>query len=210
MLNKNKIRICICCSTPIYKQNKYNYCQSCYFKSEENKEVHKQIVQNRPNYEGQNNPHYKGGKIKKSCFCGIEFEVFPARKDTAKYCSRTCKKKYSISKIRTYNYKDIKLRSSWELAFAQYLDSKGYTWKHEPETFQTLHGFYTPDFWVEELGSYVEVKGYFRKDAKQKFDDFSKTHPIILADKEYLLNLGFIKIKSGVKKGQLCPPAAQS
>ncbi len=204
---EDKIRKCKSCHAQIGWHNKYDYCWPCYCKSPERKDVANKTVKKRPNYDGENNPHYRGGLIKLICPCSVIFEVYPARKNTAKYCSTKCKKRHSISKTKIFEYKGIKLRSSWELAFAQYLDSKNYNWKHEPETFQTSHGFYTPDFWVEELKSYVEVKGYFRKDAKDKFDEFSKTHPIILADKEYLLSLGFIRIKSGPQKGQLCQPA---
>ena len=133
-------------------------------------------------------------------------EVYPARKNTAKYCSRKCKHKYSVSKTYIYEYKGLKLRCSYELAFAQYLDAKGYTWTHETEAFETSHEFYTPDFWVNELNSYVEVKGYFRKDAKLKFDEFRRAMRGFRLDKPYLLSLGFTMVKSGPQKGQLlCP-----
>lgn len=210
MSAKKTLRFCKYCNISIGRSNKYDYCRVCYNKSPEMKAVSVKIVNNRRNFSGENNPHYRGGLIQKKCPCGINFDVFPARTDTAKYCSRECKKKYSISISKIYEYRGHKMRSSWELAFAQYLDNMGYIWQHEPETFHTSYGFYTPDFWVEDLNSYVEVKGFFRKDAKHKFDEFSQKHPIILADKEYLLSLGFIRIKSGPRKNQLCPPILQS
>jgi hypothetical protein len=209
MSAKKPIRYCKTCNIPIRKCNKYDYCRACYNNSPEIKEVCEKIFKNRPDYNGENNPHYRGGKIDKVCPCGVVFEVFPARKDTAKYCSRECKKKYSVSLSKIYEYKGLRLRSSWELAFAQYLDSKNYNWKYEPETFETSCGFYTPDFWVDEFSSYFEVKGFFRKDAEQKFNEFKENHPIVLANKEYLLSLGFVRIKSGPRKNQLCPPVQQ-
>jgi len=36
---------------------------------------------------------------------------------------------------------------------------------------------YTPDFWVKDLNLYVEVKGYWRDDAKAKFNAFQKQYP---------------------------------
>jgi len=40
---------------------------------------------------GEDNPHWKGGNVKKTCpVCGKEFEVFPAEKDKRKCCSVLC------------------------------------------------------------------------------------------------------------------------
>ena len=36
---------------------------------------------------------------------------------------------------------------------------------------------YLPDFYVPSLGVYVEVKGWWRDDARQKFDAFMKLYP---------------------------------
>ena len=38
---------------------------------------------------------------------------------------------------------------------------------------------YLPDFYVPSLGVYVEVKGWWRDDARQKFDAFVKLYPDI-------------------------------
>ena len=210
---KNPPRYCKECNVIISKRNKYDYCRSCYNNSPEIKKVSEKIVNNRPSYDGESNPNYRG---KKEFVCPCEKHFFrrvsPSQEGTRfhTYCSTKCKKKYSISKIKMFEYKELKLRSSWELAFAQYLDSMNYTWDYEPESFDTSHGFYTPDFWVKELNSYIEVKGYFRdQNAKDKFEEFSKTHSAILADLNYFKSLGYVKITSGPRKGQLCPPAAQ-
>jgi len=41
------------------------------------------------------------------------------------------------------------MRSSWEVAFAHYLDAAGLRWTYEPETFKLADGRrYTPDFYV--------------------------------------------------------------
>jgi hypothetical protein len=187
------------------KNKKYPYCHDCYQKSPERTATAKKIAKVRVDFSGENNPHYRGGKIKLTCPCGDDFDVYPARKDTAKYCSRKCKKKYSVSISKHEEYKGIKFRSSWEVSLAQYFDSLNYDWKYEPEAFETSVGFYTPDFWVEELQCYFEVKGFFRdENSKTKFKEFSETHKTVLADLKYLKSLGFSRIKSGPKKGQLC------
>lgn len=191
---------------PDFERSKHLYCFDCFSKSPEKSASMTMNAKNRRSYAGEENPNFKGF-VKKMCVCGNNFEVTPARKNTAKYCSLECKNKYSVSISKCVEYKGIKMRSSWEISYAQYLDIKGYIWKYEPESFKMLHGFYTPDFWVEELNSYVEVKGYFRDQiSRDKFEEFSKSYPVILADKEYLLSLGFIRIKSGPQKNQLLWP----
>ena len=195
-------------TTKEFEKRKYLYCVDCYLKSPEKIEDAKAAVKNRASYNGENNPNYRGQEDF-VCPCGDIFtrRVSPSQKGTRfhTYCSTKCKKKYSISKAKYFDYKGYKFRSSWELTFAEYLDSKNYTWKYEPESFETPYGFYTPDFWVEELRSYVEVKGYFRdQQARDKFEYFSKTHKVILVDESYFKSIGFQRIKSGPKKGQLC------
>ena len=72
-----------------------------------------------------------------------------------------CKKYKHISPIAGEVYLD----GTWELAVAKWLDEKEYNWKRNTTRFRYTNlketiSFYVPDFWVEELKSYVEVKGY--------------------------------------------------
>lgn len=187
--------------------NTYGMCDYCYQNSDERRTVSKKIVKNRPSYDGENNPNFRG-KTRFACACGEDFyrRMSPSQEGRGfhKYCSTKCKKKYSISISKCENYKGIKFRSSWEITLAQYFDSMNYDWKYEPEAFETSVGFYTPDFWVEELQCYFEVKGYFRdENSKTKFLEFSEKYLIVLANLEYLKSLDFSKIKSGPKKGGL-------
>lgn len=196
------------------KDKKSQLCIECFLVSKMKVEAGIQARKTKPTLKGIDNPNYKG-KQEFVCLCGNHFfrRVSPSQENTKyhTYCSTKCKKKYSVSKAKYFEYKEHVFRSSWELAFAQYLDNEKYVSKYEPESFETSYGFYTPDFWVEDFNSYVEIKGFFRdKEAKGKFEEFSKSHSIVLADMEYLLSLGFVKIKSGLKKGQLCPPTVQS
>lgn len=150
---------------------------------------------------GSSNPNYKG-LVTILCPCGKGFVVEQHRRNTAKYCSIDCKHKYSVSKVKCYEYKGLKLRSSWELQFAKYLDECGYTWKYEPESFKTPYGYYTPDFWIEDWQSFVEVKGYFRDlESKLKYEYFSKHYVCVLADLDFLKMLGFTYVKHGNHKG---------
>jgi hypothetical protein len=104
-----------------------------------------------------------------------------------------------------YTKKDgskVWMRSSWEIKFATLLDQKGKRWEYEPSCFpvtfvsvrkegETLNGTYTPDFFVE--GEWFEVKGFWRDDAKPKFEAFKAQYPdekITLLMKPELLALG--------------------
>ncbi len=79
----------------------------------------------------------------------------------------------------------IWVRSSYEAAVVRYLDDKGFDWKFEPQAFSITYeregelvcGTYRPDFYVEELGKYLEVKGYWRDDARAKFEAFKRGYP---------------------------------
>ena len=66
-------------------------------------------------------------------------------------------------KRRNLIYKGIMFRSSWELKFAQNLDSLGTSWEYEPFTLKLIGGSgYTPDFVVNN--SIYEIKGYYWND----------------------------------------------
>jgi hypothetical protein len=74
----------------------------------------------------------------------------------------------------------FRLRSSYEIAFVeQHLDRCGLTWDYEPQTFDLGDISYTPDFWVEELQTFVEAKGYMRPKARAKMELFRKLNPTV-------------------------------
>ena len=93
-------------------------------------------------------------------------------------------------------YKNIWLRSSYEVAYAKYLDKNGIQWEYEPTSFDLGDCTYAPDFYLPALDLYIEVKGYWRSDAKIKFNRFLKKYPsknIIVLDREALIEKGVIK-----------------
>ena len=92
------------------------------------------------------------------------------------------------------------MKSSWEVATAKYLDMFTMIWTYEPTSFPTPYGYYTPDFYLPELDLYIEVKGQWRDDAKQKFDFFSKNENILLFDQKWLVKQGFRLQKDGTMK----------
>lgn len=116
-----------------------------------------------------------------------------------------------ITKKGWYESRDRRyyLKSSWELSYAQYLDSllesgKIEEWEYEPDTFwfeAIKRGVrsYTPDFKVEYAdGSieYHEVKGYLDSKSKTKLKRMRIYHPeikMILVDRAYMVDLGLVK-----------------
>lgn len=77
-------------------------------------------------------------------------------------------------------YKGIKFRSSWEVAYAKYLTKKNIKWQYESKTFDLGNTTYTPDFYLPESDTYVEIKGWWRDDAKKKFKMFKKIYKIFI------------------------------
>lgn len=88
----------------------------------------------------------------------------------------------------------IMMKSSWEVKYAQYLDSTGIEWAYEPE-FKLSNGYsYLPDFQLS-TGDIIEVKGYMRQDAQKKWDLFCSDYPTLnksLIRKDDLKKLGII------------------
>jgi hypothetical protein len=80
-------------------------------------------------------------------------------------------------------------RSSWEYLTAVYLDANNYEWEYEFEAFPITYvhqdklkeGTFRPDFKVYINGQEEiwEIKGYWRDDARQKFNAFIEQYPNI-------------------------------
>lgn len=93
------------------------------------------------------------------------------------------------------------LRSSWESKYAEYLDLNKIEYKVEPKAFEIEYdylgdkkeGTYRPDFYLVEDDAYIEIKGWWRDDAKYKFEAFIKRYPtirLILIEKNNLKEMG--------------------
>lgn len=93
------------------------------------------------------------------------------------------------------------LRSTWELEYAKYLDRNKTNYQVENRAFGIDYvyqgvkkqGTYRPDFYLEDLDIYIEVKGWWRDDAEAKFQAFKQQHPEIVIqvlNKNKLIDLG--------------------
>lgn len=71
-----------------------------------------------------------------------------------------------VGRVKNIEYKGVKLKGSWEVLVAQWLDSNNIKWEHETKSFEyEWNGVrkYYPDFYLPELDLYIEVKGYERE-----------------------------------------------
>jgi len=96
-------------------------------------------------------------------------------------------------------YNDKTFRSSWEAKVAKFLDSNNIDWAYEEKEFILSETeSYRPDFFIYKNDSFIkliEVKGYFRKENKIKFEKFKEKYPSIIVelwDKKVLKNKNII------------------
>lgn len=213
-VNMRKTDICNCGNKKDIRAKK---CKSCYLKWIS-------ISENNPLYnkKPEENPNYKDGRSLKEYYC-IECEN-KIHKNTFLYSTKQCfscamkarkgKSNPNASKKgvlnnrygklpahgKKYWYKDICFRSSWEGKYAEYLDLNNITWLYEKIIFKIImnsgiDGTYTPDFYLPDTDEYIEIKGYWRGNTKEKFDCFKKQYndkKITLLQKEELKNLQLI------------------
>lgn len=101
----------------------------------------------------------------------------------------------SFSKSRTHEYRGVKLHGLWEVKFAMNLDDKNIEWRRPtekfPYEFEGKKRNYTPDFWVPEMDSYIEIKGYATPKDETKWKQFPMK--LIILKGEDLIQLGILE-----------------
>lgn len=108
-----------------------------------------------------------------------------------------------VSHSKYIKYKDIWMHSTWEVIYAKYLDKNNIKWQYESKAFDLGDTTYTPDFYLPEKDLYIEVKGYWRVDAKNKFKLFQKLYSnitILIIDQNIIEK---IKQDKAFKNGEL-------
>lgn len=87
----------------------------------------------------------------------------------------------------------IWLRSSYEIAYAKWLDDNDILWLYEHKHYKLSDGSsYFPDFYLVYEDKYVEIKGYMYPKAKHKIEMFIKEYHInlVVLYLENLKNIG--------------------
>lgn len=79
-------------------------------------------------------------------------------------------------------YNGIRMDSSWEIKVAAFLDQKNIKWTYGEVTYiLSDNRSYRPDF-ILECGKVIEVKGYWRKANKEKFEMWRNKYPDITCE----------------------------
>jgi len=119
-----------------------------------------------------------------------------------KYCSRTCairdiggrptspRAARAKAGIRGDVSPTIYFFSRWEANYARLLNHLGVKWIHQPQTFQLRTQKYTPDFYLPESDTYVEVKNYLSDYSKNRDRQFREAYPnlklVLILKEDYL------------------------
>lgn len=85
---------------------------------------------------------------------------------------------YSVNnisgRVKFIKYKDTFVHGKWELQVAKWLDKLNIKWTNKIEGIKYLYNdhehLYFPDFYIEDLKMYIEVKGYETERDKIKWD----------------------------------------
>lgn len=97
--------------------------------------------------------------------------------------------------VKWFEVGGIKVQGSWEKNVCEKLVDLGYTLKRHPIQFAKIRR-YTPDVFIEELGIYIEVKGWLKDRDVKKYLEFFSEHPSI--DIRILRGKDYIKFIGGV------------
>jgi hypothetical protein len=105
-------------------------------------------------------------------------------------CGR-CKKIDYYSDIAGH----VKLDGTWELAVARYFDNNKIKWTRNKKRFEYINlknkiSTYCPDFYIEEWGTYLEIKGYETNLDRCKWEQFKD--PLIIWKKNDLMKFNII------------------
>ena len=186
------------CKSCSRKGNKH-WCFGKFF----SKKHKKNISLNHANVKEKKNGNYKHGQTLKQHYCKqcqriICYNTYKSGSGLCNYCARKGKKCYWYGKVphgKWGIYKGINMRSSWEVKFAQFLDLSGIKYQYEPKAFDLGNTTYRPDFYIPQWDLYIEIKGYWRIDAKIKFKLFKKQYSKInikIFNKEKLQIIGVL------------------
>jgi len=128
--------------------------------------------------------------VDKSCknsACTNIFKSEPWKKQ--KYCSNKCAMKViggkstspKASRGKAGIRKDISttayFHSRWEANIARLFNYLNIKWEYEPKMFDIGEQMYTPDFYLPETDTYIEVKNFWNDFSKERDTKFRKTYP---------------------------------
>lgn len=100
----------------------------------------------------------------------------------------------SLARNMHIDYNGIDLHGTWELKYAQYLDSNNIRWIRNKDSFKYIfenkERCYTPDFYLIDTNEYIEIKGYKTLKDDAKWNYFPQHQKLIVLMKDELKSLG--------------------
>lgn len=110
-----------------------------------------------------------------------ELAMKAARKNNNSYIVRHWKTKEELVCVGSYERKVV-----------EFLNKKRIEFLWQPKFFHLSCGKYRPDIYLIQKDVYVEIKGYFRKDAKKKWEEFSRLYRSELWNKPKLEEMNIL------------------
>jgi len=111
---------------------------------------------------------------------GVEYPQ--QNKEVALRAAKSMNNSYTLSHWKTGE--ELVCIGSYEVRVVEYFNEKRINFRWQPEVFKTAiktptdrFSTYTPDCYLPDQDLWIEIKGYFRKDAKEKWDWFHKEYP---------------------------------
>lgn len=116
------------------------------------------------------------------------------------WCPECAQRKRSKSANNSYilhhwkTGEELVCQASWEKKVVEYLNKNKINFRWQPRSFNMPDGKkYYPDMYLHSTKKWVEIKGYFRKDAKEKWDWFKTIKPNSeLWNKQKLQSMGIL------------------
>jgi len=99
---------------------------------------------------------------------------------------------WKIGGYLKHKYKDIKMRSSWEVKTAKWLDENNIEWEYESKKciFNRRQGNrYIIDFYLPKLNKYIEVKGWWDDYSIEKYNEAAEQLDMCIIDKRNIDNI---------------------
>lgn len=98
----------------------------------------------------------------------------------------------SGGRCKWFSYNGVNLQGTWELNLAKKLDSLGVKWKKVTQSWvyfddENKKRRYTPDFYLEDYGIFLEIKGYWWGEDRRKMELVIEQHKdktVIVIEKE--------------------------
>lgn len=107
----------------------------------------------------------------------------------------------SLAKRMHYRYKGVDMHGKWEYNYAVWLDKNQIKWEKCKESFEYefdgKQRRYTPDFYLKESDTYIEIKGYKTEKDEAKWNQFPKHRKLKVLMEKDLISLG-VEINSAV------------